>query len=296
MNLMTELDAAEIGGIGEIKRKTLRFDSYRIGTEDGKLTIYAEVTNDIAPKIFTGYPVGQELLLDLINLYEDTKTRTPMGQAQLIIDWCLKNVHPYYLYGDVEDEALDSFKLIDLWNLLVNVVELYSVDVEDMVEDLRRLYDDAMLLFTLRCLMDGKPTEAQRYYSNIHPDDGKNLIGWWQSEKEDAGKRTIIETYTKKLPKLKLALQPGPDGNLMLLPEVNSVIDAAYYALVRFMAVNTGALEDWGGKTTIAFCEGCGRAYIKRGNRQKYCGNKECEAIRNSRKSSRYYYKEKAKT
>lgn len=41
MNLMTELDAAEIGGIGEIKRKTLRFDSYRIGTEDGKLTIYA---------------------------------------------------------------------------------------------------------------------------------------------------------------------------------------------------------------------------------------------------------------
>ena len=39
-----ELDAAEIGGIGEIKRKTLRFDSYRIGTEDGKLTIYAEFT------------------------------------------------------------------------------------------------------------------------------------------------------------------------------------------------------------------------------------------------------------
>ena len=296
MNLMTELDAAEIGGISEIKRKTLRFDSYRIGTEDGKLTIYAEVTNDIAPKIFTGYPVGQELLLDLINLYEDTKTRTPMGQAQLIIDWCLKNVHPYYLYGDVEDEALDSFKLIDLWDLLVNVVELYSVDVEDMVEDLRRLYDDAMLMFTLRCLMDGKPTEAQRYYSNIHPDDGKNLIGWWQSEKEAAGKKSIIEICTKKLPKLKLALQPGPDGKLMLLPEVNSVIDAAYYALVRFMAINTGALEDWGGKTTIAFCEGCGRAYIKRGNRQKYCGNRECEAIRNSRKSSRYYYKEKAKT
>ena len=296
MNLITELDAAEIGGIGEIKRKTLRFDSYRIGTEDGKLTIYAEVTNDIAPKIFTGYPMGQELLLDLINLYEDTKTRTPMGQAQLIIDWCLNNVHPYYPYGDVDDAFLNSFSLIDIWDVLVNVVELYCVYVEDMVEDLRRLYNDAMLMFTLRCLIDGKPTEARRYYSNIDPDGSNTLIDKWLSEKEDAGKRAIIETCTKKLPKLKLALQPGPDGKLMLLPEVNSIIDAAYYALARFMAVNTGALEDWGGKTTIAFCEGCGRAYIKRGNRQKYCGSRECEAIRNSRKSSRYYYKEKAKT
>ena len=296
MNLMMELDATEIGGIGEIKRKTLRFDSYRIGTEGGKLTIYAEVTNGAAPKMFTGYPTGQDLLLDLINLYEDTKTRTPMGQAQLIIDWCLKNVHPYYPDGDVEDGVLNSVSQIDLWDVLVNVVELYYVYVEDMVEDLHRLYNDAMLMFTLRCLMDGKPTEAQRYYSNIHPDSGKNLIDWWLSEKEAVGKKTIIETCTEKLPKLKLALQPGPDGRIMLLPEVNSVIDAAYYALARFMAVNTGALEDWGGKTTIAFCEGCGRAYIKRGNRQKYCGNRECEAIRNSRKSSRYYYKEKTKT
>ena len=295
MNLMTELDAAKIGGIGEIIRKTLRFDAYRIGTEDGKLTIYAEVANEIAPKIFTGYPIGQELLLDLINLYEDTKTRTPMGQAQLIIDWCLNNVHPYYPDGDVEDGVLNSVSQIDLWDVLVNVVELYYVHVEDMVEDLRRLYDDAMLMFTLRCLMDGKPTEARRYYSNIHHDGDKNLIDWWLSEKEDAGKKTIIEACTMKLPKLKLALQPGSDGKLMLLPEVNSVIDAAYYALARFMEVNTGAVEDWGGKTTIAFCEGCGRAYIKRGNRQKYCGNRECEAIRNSRKSSRYYYKEKGK-
>ena len=295
MNLMMELDATEIGGIGEIKRKTLRFDSYRIGTEDGKLTIYGEFTNGVAPKMFTGYPTGQELLLDLINLYEGTKTRTPMGQAQLIIDWCLNNVHPYYPDGDVEDGVLNSVSQIDLWDVLVNVVELYYVHVEDMVEDLRRLYDDAMLMFTLRCLMDGKPTEARRYYSNIHHDGDKNLIDWWLSEKEDAGKKTIIEACTMKLPKLKLALQPGPDGKLMLLPEVNSVIDAAYYALARFMAVNTGALEDWGGKTTIAFCEGCGRAYIKRGNRQKYCGNRECEAIRNSRKSSRYYYKEKGK-
>ena len=90
MNLMMELDAAEIGGIGEIKRKTLRFDSYRIGTEDGKLTIYAEFTNGTAPKIFTGYPAGQELLLDLINLYQKIlkkKCLKTQKYLELLVDY-----------------------------------------------------------------------------------------------------------------------------------------------------------------------------------------------------------------
>ena len=81
-----------------------------------------------------------------------------------------------------------------------------------------------------------------------------------------------------------------------LEPVVNSVIDAAYYALGRFAAVNAGALDDYGGKTNIAFCQACGRAFIKRGNRQKYCGTMQCQSIRNNRKSSDYYYRKKKET
>lgn len=44
MDLKRELTDYEIGGIGDIKKHTLRFHSYRIGTEDGKLTIFAEYT------------------------------------------------------------------------------------------------------------------------------------------------------------------------------------------------------------------------------------------------------------
>ena len=44
MELKKLLDDYEIGGIGDIKKHTLRFHSYRIGTEDGKLTIFAEYT------------------------------------------------------------------------------------------------------------------------------------------------------------------------------------------------------------------------------------------------------------
>lgn len=42
MDLKQELTDYEIGGIGDIKKHTLRFHSYRMGTEGGKLTIYAE--------------------------------------------------------------------------------------------------------------------------------------------------------------------------------------------------------------------------------------------------------------
>lgn len=41
MDLKQELTDYEIGGIGDIKKHTLRFHSYRMGTECGKLTIYA---------------------------------------------------------------------------------------------------------------------------------------------------------------------------------------------------------------------------------------------------------------
>lgn len=40
MDLKQELTDYEIGGIGDIKKHTLRFRSYRTGTEGGKLMIY----------------------------------------------------------------------------------------------------------------------------------------------------------------------------------------------------------------------------------------------------------------
>ena len=39
MDLRRELENYEIGGIGDIKKHTLRFHSYRMGMEDGKMKI-----------------------------------------------------------------------------------------------------------------------------------------------------------------------------------------------------------------------------------------------------------------
>ena len=60
--------------------------------------------------------------------------------------------------------------------------------------------------------------------------------------------------------------------------------------------INANALDDYGGKTNIAFCQACGKAFIKRGSRQKYCGTLECQSVRNKLKSKEYYYRERAKS
>ena len=104
----------------------------------------------------------------------------------------------------------------------------------------------------------------------------------------------IIEQCVDKLPKLTMNLKYDVlEKQIRMEPVVNSAIDAAYFALSRFAAVNAGALDDYGGKTNITFCQACGRAFIKRGNRQKYCGTMQCQSIRNNRKSSDYYYRKK---
>ena len=294
MDLRRELENYEIGGIGDIKKHTLRFRSYRIGTEDGKLTIYAEYEPERPPMIFSGYPSGQELLMDLCNLYLELRDKTQEECARILVRWSIENIHPYYLYGDnVEYIEFNNDDPNDYWDCMVNVLECYHVYVEDMVRDLERLYIDTMTVFTLRKLMDGDVAEAQRLYQDVRVPEKENLMARWYRTEPDR-RSLVIKEFVEKLPTFTMNLEYDlSDRQLKLQPLVKSVIDAAYYGLGRFAAVNAGALDDYGGKTNIAFCQACGRAFIKRGNRQKYCGTMQCQSIRNNRKSSDYYYRKK---
>ena len=294
MDLRRELENYEIGGIGDIKKHTLRFHSYRIGTVDGKLTIFAEYEPERPPVIFGGYPSGQELLMDLCNLHLELRGKTQEECARILVRWSIENIHPYYLYGDnVEYIEFNNDDPNDYWDCMVNVLECYHVYVEDMVRDLERLYINTMTVFTLRKLMDGDVAEAQRLYQDVRVPEKENLMARWYRTEPDR-RSLVIKEFVEKLPTFTMNLEYDlSDRQLKLQPLVKSVIDAAYYGLGRFAAVNAGALDDYGGKTNIAFCQACGRAFIKRGNRQKYCGTMQCQSIRNNRKSSDYYYRKK---
>lgn len=294
MDLRNELENYEIGGIGDIKKHTLRFHSYRMGMEDGKLKIYAEYNPENPPKVFDGYPSGQELLLDLCNLHLELRDKTLEECAQILIRWSIENIHLDYRFGD--DVVVMEYNQEDpegYWDFIVNCLEFYNIGVEDMVCKLERLYVDTMTVFALRSLIAGNVLEAQRFYENVTVPDEQNLmLQWYKMSPQRRG--WLIEQRVGGLPKFTMNLQYDIfDKQIRLEPVVNSVIDAAYYALGRFAAVNAGALDDYGGKPNIAFCQACGRAFIKRGNRQKYCGTMQCQSIRNNRKSSDYYYRKK---
>ncbi len=295
MKLNEMLDQYKIGGIGDIKRRTLRFHSYRTGTEGGKLTLYAVYEPENPPKMFTGYPSGQDLLVELCNLYLELVGKATEQQVDIIERWCLTHMHPYYHFGDDARHASYEENKDNFWDVTVNVLETYYIHVEEMCSDLEKLYADTMTVFTLRSLMEGNPYEAKRFYDNIQPAPEKNLIDLWDKTKPELRAR-LVDNFMETFPKFTMGLRRDEStGGLVFLPEVASVLDAAYYGLSRFVAVNSGALDDWGGKTTIAFCAACGEAFIKRGNRQKYCGNPQCQSIRNQRKSKDYYYRERQK-
>ena len=155
MDLKRELTDYEIGGIGDIKKHTLRFHSYRIGTEDGKLTIFAEYTPGQFPMVYKGYPSGQELLIELCNLNLELRNKPLEECARILIGWSLENIHPYYFYGDdVAHLEMSNDDPNGFWDGMVNMLESYRVFLEDMLQDLEQLYTDTMTAFAIRSLME----------------------------------------------------------------------------------------------------------------------------------------------
>ena len=243
-----------------------------------------------------GYPSGQELLIELCNLNLELRNKPLEECARILIRWSLENIHPYYRYGDtVSYIEFNGDDADGYWDMMVNVLECYHICVEDMVRDLEQLYTDTMTAFALRKLMDGDAAEAQRIYDSVRVPEQKNLL--WEWHRTDSAHRPLVlQRFVEKISKLNMGLEYDlATGQIQLQPSVNSVVDAAYFGLARFMAVNANTLDDYRGKTNIAFCQACGKAFIKRGNRQKYCGTLECQSVRNKLKSKEYYYREKAK-
>lgn len=278
------------------KKHTLRFHSYRIGTKSGKLTIYAEYDLENPPTVFDGYPSRQELLIELCNLNPELRGKSPEECARVPIQWSIENIHPCYFYGtSVSHPEWNKDDPASYWDVKINAPECYYVHAEEMVRDLEQLYTDTMTTVAIRSLMEGKVADAQRIYENVRVLEQENLFREW-CRTDDTHRPAMLQRFVEKIVKLNMGLEYDlTTRQVQLQPVVKSVVDADYFGLARFMAVNANALDDYGDKANIAFCQACCKAFIKRSNRQKYCGTLECQSVRNKLKSKEYYYREKAR-
>ena len=102
--------------------------------------------------------------------------------------------------------------------------------------------------------------------------------------------KKMISYFIEAAPKfnLQFALVPNTE-KLTLVANVNSVFDIAWYTLARII-IDDGSLndliQDGPNKaykledSIFAYCKICGKPFIKRNNRQQYCGSEECNKIR----------------
>lgn len=299
MSIKQELNVYELGGMGEIKNKTARFHSYecvpsRIDKND--ILLIAQISDDKPPVFKSGYPNGQKLLTDLCNLYLNVADKNITESAEIIADWCVEHIHPYYFE---EDELMryesSGFFHKEQMEFDINVLNYFSFSCRQMLKDLKRLYNRTITAFSYKHLMEGNTYKAKEQYAPLIQTGATDICTEWQNISESARAETV-DKFLHSFPALKMGAQYSAETKkILFLPYVNSVFDSAYYALTRFISVDAGATSDTGGKTSIGVCKACGSIFVKNGNRQSYCENVLCQSIRNSRKANNYYHRKKQK-
>lgn len=105
------------------------------------------------------------------------------------------------------------------------------------------------------------------------------------------------------IPDFKMRLKVNPKTNrIVFSADVHSIFDICWYTLARKIADDVppddkdfGIIKDEETEGTFVSCLCCGKAFIRRGNRQMYCGSKECDLARRA-KNQRNLRAKKRKT
>lgn len=268
---------------------TARFSNYLVDSRRDGLYICAHLEPKQLPEFQYGYQLESgSLLVSLCNLHLDTTGKDQRAATNAIIDWCKKYAHPYYLdYCTLGQYDWRQRSDADYWDTIVNVLENYEFPLQQMLDDLLKLYEDTEILRRFSCVRANEPitrklpnTERAQQYENIG-----NL--------EEKAQLRIMERFISELPRTSLALLIDEVGDFKMQPRFMSVFDAAYYSLVRLSITPAEHTSEYGEPLPIGVCDCCGRLFVKNGNRQKFCDDIECKKERNRRKSRTAYLHKK---
>lgn len=184
------LSFVEIGGVGEMVYRAVRFPEYIPDYDDDGEIIKPIFTGLHAPVSGTDYSLtGQDLLVSLCNLY--VKLNNPDSTESIsdaVWDWCRNNIHPYDIdslceileseknahitFMDIiEKDATFSIKrfikdLCDLGTVFELYYTLDSLKYEDNVNNARNLYYEGRLRDSLYFLERYSKYEDDKEYKN----------------------------------------------------------------------------------------------------------------------------------
>lgn len=166
------LGFGEIGGVGEMVYRTVRFPAYETWVKNGVMLIGPVMNVKKQPTKQNAYALtGQALLASLCNLYKQINegTNGKTSYVDLIIQWCLNNSHPYQidtLCDVLSDEHYDYVG----FESFINQSAIFSVD--QVLTDLQNLYHTQCFAHALKRLVAGDDSFARTLYHEGLLSDG----------------------------------------------------------------------------------------------------------------------------
>lgn len=301
------LSFVEIGGVGEMVYRAVRFPEYLPDYDDDGEIIKPLFTGGHAPESGTDYSLtGQDLLVSLCNLYG--KLNNPDSTesiSEAIWDWCRNNIHPYDIdslceileseknahitYRDIiEKDATFSTKrfikdLCDLGTVFELFYILDNLKYEGNVKNARNLYYEGRLRDSLAFLEKYSKYEDDKEYRDHVLEDYNDLIF------------KVIDMFPDFRMRLKLDKKTG---KVMFGADVQSVFDICWYTFSRIVADVAPPVDEdldyFESQGSILSCLACGKYFVRRSSRQLYCDSWDCQAERNRRNRRASYARKKA--
>lgn len=301
----------EIGGIGEMIYKAVRFPEYipEYNHDSKEDEIKPLFTFLVRPTSGTDYSItGQELLASLCNLYKRMNAPdNAESTTDLVWDWCRKNIYPYNI--DELCDVIEKGNFMDPYFL--EHLQLYATfEVKKFISDLCKLgtvFEYYDVLQKVRYAHD-VPTGRNLYYEGRICDSLRFLEKYRQYtddteylEHFNADYDDRIFDALKMFPDFKMRVkQDKKTHKTEMCAEIHSVFDIAWYAFARIVAdVAPPADVDMDymfSQGSILTCMCCGGYFVRHSSRQRYCDNPDCKAERNNRKARAYYKRKKAET
>ncbi len=194
------LGFVEIGGVGEMIYRAVRFPEYITDYDDGGEVLKPVFTGLHAPESGTDYSLtGQELLVSLCNHYgklNNPDSTVPVTDA--VWDWCRNNIHPYNI--DNLYEMLDSEKFAHI-TYMDSIQKDAAFHVDQFIKDLCSLGTVFELYFALRRVKYYGEIDYARnlYYEGRLCDSFAFLERYRQYEDDEEYKAHLLENYNEHI-------------------------------------------------------------------------------------------------
>jgi hypothetical protein len=302
------LSFVEVGGVGEMIYRAVRFPEYIPDYRDDGEVIEPIFTGLHAPESGTDYSLtGQELLVSLCNLYG--KLNNPDNTVSItdaVWDWCRNNIHPYNIDSLYEMLNSEKFAHITYMDLIKKDATFY---INQFAKDLCCLGTVFEFYYALSKVKYYGEVEYARnlYYEGRLCDSLAFLERYRQYEDDEEYKSRLLEHYNDHImqvidmiPDFRMRLKfDKKTEKVMFGADIQSVFDICWYTFSRMIADVAPPVDEdlnyFESQGSVLSCLACGKYFVRHSSRQLYCNNWECQAERN-RKNRRASYLRKKET